>query len=272
MVFAIHRRVNTVGIELVHGSIRPTTVHELLLLIIRNIYGIDDMELYGVALNGSFKIFVKLLQVQVYEGLVDRYQDLSMEVTPEVSVRLVDVFHQYMWVREICSEIQFKCKSSGECIPRLWVCDETKDCRDSSDEENCGFTHSLSTSSPALSTSINVEEICSEIQFKCKSSGECIPRLWVCDETKDCRDSSDEENCGFTQSLSTSSPSLSTSINIEKEDPCERKECSHHCLSSRLLPSGFICYCPSGMRLQDDRRTCVAKEPDQVMEFPWKTG
>nr|XP_053632665.1 very low-density lipoprotein receptor-like isoform X3 [Cherax quadricarinatus] len=224
--------------------------------------------------------------------------------------------------KKTCSDVEFTCQPSGKCIPKDWKCDGDPDCPDSSDEENCTLT---TPAPPPVPSTTQTGKTCSEEQFRCESSGECIPRLWVCDDESDCLDSSDEGNCVSIQSPAPSPPPskikclenyfncvkkdecipdnwrcdgekdcLDGTDELEcdspddikqpslappfdqfghlKEDPCERKECSHRCLSSLLLPSGFICYCPSGMRLQDDRRTCVAKEPDQVMEFPGKTG
>lgn len=39
---------------------------------------------------------------------------------------------------KVCTSEEFTCKSNeGECIPLTWVCDETSDCTDGSDETNC---------------------------------------------------------------------------------------------------------------------------------------
>nr|XP_053653393.1 LOW QUALITY PROTEIN: peptidyl-prolyl cis-trans isomerase G-like [Cherax quadricarinatus] len=58
------------------------------------------MDLYGVALNGAYRIFVKLLYEPVYEKLVEQFQDLCVDVSPDVHVRMVDVSRQYTsWCR-----------------------------------------------------------------------------------------------------------------------------------------------------------------------------
>lgn len=36
-----------------------------------------------------------------------------------------------------CTELQFKCRTTGKCINIAWKCDGDKDCRDGSDEEDC---------------------------------------------------------------------------------------------------------------------------------------
>ena len=37
-----------------------------------------------------------------------------------------------------CGPDDFSCKVAGQCIPEGWVCDGQSDCRDDSDEEDCG--------------------------------------------------------------------------------------------------------------------------------------
>lgn len=38
---------------------------------------------------------------------------------------------------KVCSAEEFSCKNEGECIPMNWVCDQTADCADKSDEAFC---------------------------------------------------------------------------------------------------------------------------------------
>ena len=37
----------------------------------------------------------------------------------------------------MCTEDQFSCILTGECIPYSWVCDDENDCSDASDENDC---------------------------------------------------------------------------------------------------------------------------------------
>lgn len=38
----------------------------------------------------------------------------------------------------VCKPDEFQCRNtSGECVPLTWVCDQTMDCQDGSDEANC---------------------------------------------------------------------------------------------------------------------------------------
>ncbi|XP_064610527.1 LOW QUALITY PROTEIN: basement membrane-specific heparan sulfate proteoglycan core protein-like [Liolophura sinensis] len=77
-----------------------------------------------------------------------------------------------------CGRDQSTCQN-GQCIPRAYVCDGERDCRDGSDEENC------------------VRLPCEPNEYKC-NSGKCIMKIWRCDGDNDCGDNSDEQNCGTT--------------------------------------------------------------------------
>ena len=87
-----------------------------------------------------------------------------------------------------CGPANFQCNSSM-CIPQLWACDGDPDCDDGSDEwpKHCG--------SPHPSGPLQDSNPCSALEFHC-GSGECIHSSWRCDHDPDCKDKSDEENCG----------------------------------------------------------------------------
>ncbi|XP_067937043.1 atrial natriuretic peptide-converting enzyme-like [Watersipora subatra] len=77
----------------------------------------------------------------------------------------------------------FKC-DSGECISSDWLCDNSADCLDESDEVNC--------------TTLDCDELSTS---KCKAGinlitgDHCLPLNWICDGNEDCSDGSDEEGC-----------------------------------------------------------------------------
>ncbi|XP_019618556.1 PREDICTED: basement membrane-specific heparan sulfate proteoglycan core protein-like [Branchiostoma belcheri] len=82
-----------------------------------------------------------------------------------------------------CGPSQFECRD-GSCIESVLQCDDTPDCPDESDEENCA-------------TSL----VCDDDQFTC-DDGECIPADYQCDDDADCQDRSDEKNCPVRQCAS----------------------------------------------------------------------
>lgn len=93
------RRVNTICIELVRGTLSGDTMNVLLPNIIRDTYGIPNEELYGVALNGLSRIFVKFLRAGFYTRIVEQYQEQRMSVNSAMDVVLHDVSKYYTWVK-----------------------------------------------------------------------------------------------------------------------------------------------------------------------------
>lgn len=79
-----------------------------------------------------------------------------------------------------CPADYFKCKTGGNCIMNILVCDDEDDCKDGSDEQNCA-------------------KQCPPTHFQCETDKSCIKRLFRCDGDVDCDDSSDEKNCGSQQ-------------------------------------------------------------------------
>lgn len=93
------RRVNTVCLDLVTGLFTNQNTNLLLTAILRDTYGIANEDLYGVALNGNSRLFVKFSQGATYENMVAKYQDVLKTVNPGVTVRLRDVSRYYTWVK-----------------------------------------------------------------------------------------------------------------------------------------------------------------------------
>ena len=75
-----------------------------------------------------------------------------------------------------CGVDQSTCRD-GQCIPRDYRCDGDLDCRDGSDEYNCG------TPAP-----------CEPNEFVCDNLF-CAQKIWRCDGDDDCGDGSDERDC-----------------------------------------------------------------------------
>ncbi|XP_075046656.1 suppressor of tumorigenicity 14 protein [Mixophyes fleayi] len=73
----------------------------------------------------------------------------------------------------VCSDIQFRCKTSQVCKPRFFLCDGVNDCGDGTDESECK---------------------CPDKFLKCRN-GKCYPEAQKCDKTDNCGDGTDESQC-----------------------------------------------------------------------------
>lgn len=67
-----------------------------------------------------------------------------------------------------CKDNEFTC-ANKRCISKKWVCDKENDCRDGSDERDCGLKN-------------QTQITCKEEEFRCLSTGACIPIQWRCGE------------------------------------------------------------------------------------------
>lgn len=121
-----------------------------------------------------------------------------------------------------CLADQFRCSSSGFCIPSNQKCDGIVDCPDRDDEVDCAtppppgfvlffslflfvwrafyFFHFFRLPSflqrPKNSNLIEFcATVCTEYQFRCRD-GTCLDSRRRCDARYDCPDESDEEDCG----------------------------------------------------------------------------
>ncbi|XP_078671512.1 uncharacterized protein LOC144911446 isoform X37 [Branchiostoma floridae x Branchiostoma belcheri] len=139
-----------------------------------------------------------------------------------------------------CGPSQFECRD-GSCIESVLQCDDTPDCPDESDEENCGIfgkrpgtcprpslTADQCLRRPRVYRTCDIDAdcrggekccfngcgseciqvvarttslVCDDDQFTC-DDGECIPADYQCDDDADCQDRSDEKNCPVRQCAS----------------------------------------------------------------------
>ncbi|XP_064086239.1 prolow-density lipoprotein receptor-related protein 1-like isoform X2 [Macrobrachium nipponense] len=105
-----------------------------------------------------------------------------------------------------CSTQSFRCTSTDSCIPVYWQCDGEVDCPNGEDEDGCPTTI-VETTTPSFSFSeILKKTSCFNGMFRCVLTEECIPRDWVCDGSKDCKDNTDESFCPPTEAPSSPSP------------------------------------------------------------------
>ncbi|EEB11021.1 class A rhodopsin-like G-protein coupled receptor GPRgph, putative [Pediculus humanus corporis] len=116
---------------------------------------------------------------------------------------------------------------NGQCINSNFWCDFIQDCSDGSDENNCG----------------NQKEFCTGNEFKCETSGQCIPKNEYCYKNENlrqgCADKSHLKGCAnFTCPEGTfkckMGPCLHTSLLCDGKFDCldfwmDEKNCTHEC-------------------------------------------
>ncbi|XP_035881388.1 basement membrane-specific heparan sulfate proteoglycan core protein isoform X10 [Phyllostomus discolor] len=169
-------------------------------------------------------------------------------------------------VPRVCTETEFACHSYNECVALEYRCDRRPDCRDMSDELDCeetAFTPThlvevlpvtprpeATTTRPPLATpaprpqlpAVHRPEPCGPLEATCHS-GHCIPKDYVCDGQEDCKDGSDELDCGPTP-------------------PCEPNE--FPCGNGHCVLKLWRCDGDSDCEDHTDEANCPAKRPEDV--------
>nr|XP_053636076.1 uncharacterized protein LOC128691262 [Cherax quadricarinatus] len=72
----------------------------LLPTIIRDVYGIPNEELYGVAVNGVTRIFIRFINAGFYSSIVDKYHEKRMAVNTAVEETIMMENFDGTWIRE----------------------------------------------------------------------------------------------------------------------------------------------------------------------------
>ena len=117
-----------------------------------------------------------------------------------------------------CQESRFHC-GSDVFIPFSWICDGASDCADGSDELGCSKTVSHSNNfididfHSLISNNLCIYSAVQHCGDGVRCGDECVDATWLCDGKQDCRDGSDEENCGNLTCLNLAPHLLTGTMN-----------------------------------------------------------
>jgi len=181
-----------------------------------------------------------------------------------------------------CLPNHFMC-GEGTCIPSELVCDGLDDCMEGEDEHQGNCPTSKGTNATQV-----IDPECPSPNYRCQDASQtCIPQRFVCDDSPDCDDGSDEIDCGHmthhTECLASKGlfackkstdydhevrcisadlicdgkpqcPHGEDEGNLCLANKCKDYGCEQHCSETEQGPS---CYCGSGYTLGEDLKTCV---------------
>ncbi|KAF7637060.1 Chitin-binding type-2 domain-containing protein [Meloidogyne graminicola] len=139
-----------------------------------------------------------------------------------------------------CTNKDFKCPLSEDCVPLSKRCDGNYDCVLEEDEQNC--------------------PMCKSIHFPCVVSEQCIPIGQRCNGIKECKDGTDEldcENCGSGKFFCRKSGKcISAKERCDGYSQCPHGEDEQLCKKSRNVFSPNMFICESGTQQISQKQVC----------------
>ncbi|KAM7405195.1 hypothetical protein PAMP_012476 [Pampus punctatissimus] len=196
--------VQTVNVILIKEMIRKDGVDVFVELDVGSDFSSNPEQirsvLYNVVKEGAIASYVTSVQGFQFRQLGEVLACMSLILQQTLPASFPSASLLVTPAIRPCMPDEHRC-GDGTCILMEYLCDNRPDCKDMSDETNCGEkVPSPVTQAPLTTTTTKkrppiIPGPCRVDQATCQS-GECIPRDYICDGEKDCSDGSDEYRCG----------------------------------------------------------------------------
>ncbi|XP_071944938.1 uncharacterized protein [Antedon mediterranea] len=138
-----------------------------------------------------------------------------------------------------CSESEFQCHKSKECIKKNDVCNGHDNCVDSSDETDC-------TKCPN--------------NYRCESESNCYEELQICDGINDCSDGTDENECEYAYTCPGDGRKLRNYFICDGKNQCmdgsDEQGCRIPCGNGTDILRIFLCNGHYDCLNRNDERNC----------------
>ncbi|GMR33539.1 hypothetical protein PMAYCL1PPCAC_03734, partial [Pristionchus mayeri] len=148
------------------------------------------------------------------------------------------------------AEGEFRCRSSGRCIPVLWLCDGARDCAEGEDESEWRCHRHNHTRCAGDQPECNMPD----------GTFRCILHQWLCDGHEDCENGSDERDC---DNKPPDLPSSGHVLDHSVSPKCSLSE--FRCAGGSCISRDLVCddapNCPDGSDESEDRCATPPRMP-----------